>query len=181
MSVGLFTGSSPVPMRGGDKQELITQLFGLTDWGDLDYLVVDLPPSMGDELLAAFSLFAGRSALLLVTTASPVSLEVVSRLRRLAEGERVAVLGAVVNMAYSDSDGTRSFPFGRPNSSAIEKKIGARLLSVVPLEPSLSLRGPISVLGARGEFAAAFSMVSAQLRSRQGRGVRRRGPRQPPS
>ncbi|HME19437.1 MAG TPA: P-loop NTPase, partial [Nitrososphaerales archaeon] len=47
MSVALFTGDNPVPVRGGGKEGLITDLFALTDWGSLDFLVVDLPPSTG--------------------------------------------------------------------------------------------------------------------------------------
>lgn len=165
MSIGLFTGSNPVPMRGGDKQELITQLFGFTDWGGLDYLVVDLPPSMGDELLSSFGLFGGKSTLILVTTPSQSSLEVVSRLRRLAEIENVAVIGAVLNMAYLKSGNTDVFPFGKPAKAAIEKRIGTRVISEIPLEPSLSILGPREVLSRRKDFSQVFSRIAARIRS----------------
>lgn len=165
MSVGLFTGSNPVPMRGSDKQELLMQLFGLTNWGDLDYLVVDLPPSMGDELLTSFGLFGAKSSLLLVTTPSPVSLEVVSRLKQLAEVEQVSVLGAVLNMAYVKTTRTQLFPFGRLEKEAFERRIGTTLLSVIPLEPSLSIERPGEVLNRHKDFAKAFSNLARLVRT----------------
>ena len=80
MSMGLLTGNNAVPVRGAKKQELIAQLFSITNWGKLDYLVVDLPPGTGDEVLSAFELFSDKCRLILVTTPSPNALNVVSRL-----------------------------------------------------------------------------------------------------
>ncbi len=186
MSVGFFTGDNPVPMRGGDKAEMISQLFGLTDWGDLDYLVVDLPPSMGDELLASIGLFGEKSILLLVTTPSPASVEVVSRMGRLARDEGVPILGTVVNMAYVKSGRTELFPFGRPSRGRLRRGIGTDLAWAVPLEPALSLRRVDEVLGTGTDFARVFYRIAASVeesgrhasRTRKGdsRPVRERGP-----
>jgi ATP-binding protein involved in chromosome partitioning len=161
MSVGLFTGSNPVPMRGDDKQELISQLFGLTEWGVLDYLVVDLPPSMGDELLAAFRVFSRKAVLILVTTPSPVALDVVARLRRLASDERVKVAGAVLNMERLGLGKHVSFPFGRIGPSMLKDALGVDVTIAVPMEPMLSALGPEAVLGEGGDFAAAFKRLAS--------------------
>ena len=67
MSVSLLTGNNPVPMHGIEKEDMLSRFFALTNWAKLDYLIVDLPPSTGDELLSAFSLFSDRSKLLIVT------------------------------------------------------------------------------------------------------------------
>ena len=108
MSVTLFTGNNPVPLSGSQKHDLIVQLFGQTNWGPLDYLVVDLPPSTGDELRSVLRLFGNKSRLVLVTTPSPRALSVVSRLRQLADSEKVPVEGIVLNMAYQEGgDGRR--------------------------------------------------------------------------
>ena len=163
MSLGLFTGSLPVPMRGGGKQELITQLFGLTDWGDLDFMIVDLPPSMGDELLSAFSLFAGRATLVLVTTPSPASVSVVSRLRRLAETEKVRVRGIVVNMAYVLSDRKKTFPFGRSDRKFLEAKFKSAIIAEIPLEPLVSTMGLGAVLKESNEFSRAFGRLAVSI------------------
>jgi len=163
MSLGLFTGILPVPMRGESKQELITQLFGLTDWGCLDYLIVDLPPSMGDELLSAFSLFAGRATLVLVTTPSPASVSVVSRLRRLAETEGVRVRGVVVNMAYVLSDRKKTFPFGTFDRKLLEAKLRSAVIAEIPLEPLVSTLGIAAVLNDSNEFSRAFDRLAESI------------------
>jgi len=165
MSVGLFTGDNPVPMRGPDKQELTAQIFGLTNWGHLDFLVVDLPPSMGDELLTALNVFGEKASLLLVTTPSPASTEVVSRLRRLADREGVPILGAVLNMAYVGVGRKKVFPFGRRSAKTLESEIGSRLCAVVPLEPTVADRSLVEVLESRGEFAASIAGLAKQVRS----------------
>jgi len=163
MSLGLFTGSLPVPIRGADKQELITQLFALTDWGKLDYLVVDLPPSMGDELLSAFSLFSGKATLILVTTPSPSAVNVVSRLRQLAETEKVPVQGIVINMAYLLAGKRKTFPFGRPDHRILEAKFRSRIIAEVPLEPSVSSRGLNTVLKESNDFSRTFRKLAEYI------------------
>jgi ATP-binding protein involved in chromosome partitioning len=163
MSLGLFTGNLPVPMRGEDKQELITQLFALTNWGELDYLVVDLPPSMGDELLSAFSLFSGKATLALVTTPSPGAVSVVSRLRRLAETEKVTVQGIIVNMAYAHAGKTKTFPFGRPDHKLLEAKFKSTIIVEIPLEPLISARGLNAVLKEPNDFSRAFQKLTEYI------------------
>lgn len=163
MSVALFTGKNPVPMRGEEKQSLITQLVGLTDWGRLDYLCVDLPPSMGDELLSAFRLFAGRSALVLVTTPSPAAVVVVARLARLAGSEHVPVEGVVVNMAYSKVGGRRSYPFGRPDRGSLEKELGSKVIAEIPLEPRVNSQGLRAVLRTDNEVTRAFDALAERI------------------
>jgi ATP-binding protein involved in chromosome partitioning len=157
MSVALLAGDNPVPMRGNDKQNLITQFVALTDWGRLDYLVVDLPPSTGDELLSAFDLFAGRSSLILVTTPSRNAISVVSRLRRLAEIEKVPVEGIVLNMAYADEGRTRrTFPFGRANTKSLERKLNSTIIGEIPLEPKVNSESLLTVLRGHNSTSVAF-------------------------
>jgi ATP-binding protein involved in chromosome partitioning len=163
MSVALMTGDNPLPVRGAKKQGLITELFALTDWGELDYLVVDLPPSAGDELLASFELFAGKAILLLVTTPSAGALKVVSRLRRLAESEGVPVAGAVLNMAYERSDGERTFPFGRVNAKSVRRALGAPQLVEVPLDPKVNALGLVRAMNRSSELFEAFNTLSKRV------------------
>jgi ATP-binding protein involved in chromosome partitioning len=165
MSVALFTGDKPVPVRGGGKGGLITELFALTDWGSLDFLVVDLPPSTGDELLTAFGLFAPKSTLLLVTTPSPGSLSVVSRLRGLASSEGIPVGGVVMNMAFAEAGGKRIYPFGRAEASETESRLGAPLLAQVPLEPAVSRSGLRRALDAKTPFSDAFHEIAKRVLS----------------
>jgi ATP-binding protein involved in chromosome partitioning len=165
MSLALFTGENPIPLRGEKKQSLITQLFASTNWGELDFLVVDLPPSTGDELLSAFALFEGKSALVLVTTPSKGATTVVSRLRRLAEVERVPVEGVVLNMAYLDAGKRRVLhPFGKPDREAVERGLESGVLVEIPLEPRLSSEGLVRLLREReGRVSIAFDRLVSSL------------------
>jgi ATP-binding protein involved in chromosome partitioning len=166
MSLGLFTGDNPIPLRGDKKQGLITQLFALTNWGRLDFLVVDLPPSTGDELLAAFALFEGKSALILVTTPSAGAITVVSRLRRLAEIERVPVEGVVLNMAYlkAGKGGKVLYPFGKPDHESVAHSLRSRVLVEIPLEPKVSSESLVRVLHAQGNgVAIALNRLASSL------------------
>jgi len=157
MSVALLAGDNPVPMRGSDKQDLIVQFLALTDWGRLDYLVVDLPPSTGDELLSAFDLFAGKSSLVLVTTPSRNAISVVSRLRRLAETEKVPVEGVVLNMAYIDEGRTRkTSPFGRTDRTYLEGMLDSTIIAEIPLEPKVNSESLFKVLQGRNNTALAL-------------------------
>jgi ATP-binding protein involved in chromosome partitioning len=163
MSVALFTGNRPVPVRGDEKQNLVNQVFALTDWGRLDYLVVDLPPTTGDEALSAFDLFASKSALVLVTTPSLLAVRIVSRLRQLARSERIPVEGIVVNMAYMRSGKEKSFPFGRLNHRSLERVLGSRILVEIPLDARVNSKGLDEMLKGRNDFAAAFRRLATMV------------------
>ena len=157
MSVALLAGDNPVPMRGSEKQDLITQFLALTDWGSLDYLIVDLPPSTGDELLSAFDLFAGKSSLVLVTTPSRNAIGVVSRLRRLAKTENVPVEGVVVNMSYAEEGRARkTFPFGRMNRKSLEGTLDSTIIAEIPLEPKVNYESLQRLLRGRNSTSVAF-------------------------
>jgi len=164
MSVALLAGDNPVPMRGSEKQDLITQFLALTDWGRLDYLIVDLPPSTGDELFSALDLFAGKSSLVLVTTPSRNAIGVVSRLRRLAETEGVPVEGIVLNMAYAQvGKRNRTFPFGRIDGRVLERALDSKMIAEIPLEPKVNQGGLRAVLKGRNATSAAFRSLLERL------------------
>ncbi len=156
MSVALFTGNNPVPIRGEQKQNLIAQLLSLTNWGKLDFLVVDLPPSMGDEVLTAFSLFAEKGTLVLVTTPSPNAVSIVSRLRQLADREKVPLQGIVLNMAYITNNGEKNYPFGKADRRSLERRLGSTIMAEIPLEPRVSTAGLRLVMRGQNELSKAF-------------------------
>ncbi len=162
MSVGLLTGGNAVPMRGAEKQDLITQMFALTDWGKLDFLVVDLPPGMSDELFAAFSLFGRRSSLVLVTTPSVHGVEVVLRMRRLAESENIPVLGSVLNMAYIQG-ASKSHPFGNADARLLEERLDSEVLAEIPLLPSVNSGSLRDIFEGRNAVARALEELSGRV------------------
>lgn len=165
MSVGLLTGDRPLPIRGNDKQGLVSQLFSLTDWGGLDILVVDLPPGLGDELLSSFALFAGKASLLLVTTPSAAAVAVTSRMAKLAKNEGVRVDGIVLNMASLRVGASVSWPFGRADRAGLERRLGARMAAELPLEPALAVKSLLEVLGEKGRLARALIGLAEEVKA----------------
>jgi ATP-binding protein involved in chromosome partitioning len=166
MSVWFFTGDRPAPLKGGEKQALVTQLLAQTDWGDLDYLVVDLPPGTGDELLAAFRLFGDDCKLVLVATPSERALSVVARLARLARQEKVEVAGFVLNMSYLAEGRRKLRLMGKATPNQIEKALGAKMLAEVPFEPKVNEEDLLTVLKESREIGGAFKAVAGAVSRR---------------
>jgi ATP-binding protein involved in chromosome partitioning len=160
MSTALFTGDNPVPLREGKKEELVKLLFSLTDWGKLDFLVVDLPPSAGDEVLSAFHIFRDNSSLLLVTTLSRTATDVVFRLASLASSERLPVEGIVVNMAYEERGKKRIGVFGKMSKRLLEKKLSGRVLTEIPIDSQINVKGLVPVLGRHNAVSNAFERLT---------------------
>jgi ATP-binding protein involved in chromosome partitioning len=164
MSVALLTGNNSVPLRGSEKQSLITQFFSLTNWGKLDFLIVDLPPSTGDELLTAFEMFGAKASLIMVTTPSRTAINIVSRLSRLAKSESIRVLGIVLNMAYSkQSNREISYPFGRVGHNYLERTLGSRVITEIPLDPRVSTKSLEDLVLKRSDISKSFQEITQAL------------------
>jgi len=163
MSLALFTGSNPIPVRGAEKESLIIDLFALTNWGTLDYLVIDLPPGLGDEVLSAFSLFHEKASLVLVTTPSPNAIEIVSRLRQLADTEVIPVKGIVVNMAYSQYRARKLYPFGKAKKGELERALRSRVIGEIPLDSKVSTQSLMRVLGKRGALSESLEELVKEI------------------
>ncbi|ELY89806.1 P-loop NTPase [Natrinema altunense] len=97
MSVGLIANDEPLAWRGAMAHEAVSELFEDTAWGDLDTLVVDLPPGTGDIVLTALQSLPIDGAVL-VSTPHPTSVGDTSRSATLFEENGVPLLGTVVNM-----------------------------------------------------------------------------------
>jgi ATP-binding protein involved in chromosome partitioning len=163
MSIAFFVGDNPAPVRGVEKEDLIAHLMALTNWGELDYLVVDLPPGMGDEVLSAFSLFSTKCRLLLVTTPSKHASGVVSLMCKLAERERIPLAGLVLNMSYMQNGRRRIYPFGRADHVRLENAVGAKIIAEIPLDPRISEGRFQGILKKNNEFTRAIRDLTGKL------------------
>ena len=163
MSIAFLAGDNPVPIRGVEKEDLIAHLMSLTNWGELDYLIVDLPPGMGDELLSAFSLFSNKCRLLLVTTPSKYAFNVVSLMCKLAAREGIPLAGVVLNMSYMRTGRRKTYPLGKGERKPLEKAIGAKLVTEVPLEPRINQRRFQDVLRENTELGKAVRDLTEAL------------------
>ena len=102
MSITHFALDKPAPLRGADVSNAIIELLAITSWGDLDYLVIDKPPGLGDATLDVIRFVEG-IRFLVVTTPSRVAYETVRKQLALLNRLRVSVIGVVENMAREPS------------------------------------------------------------------------------
>jgi ATP-binding protein involved in chromosome partitioning len=124
MSLVYYTKENPAPLRGADLTNALMELLAITRWGELDFLIVDMPPGLGDTTLDAIRLLKNPN-FLVVTTPSRVAAETVKKLLILLEELRLPILGILENMSRpSASSGqllpcTARLPFDEKLESAL--------------------------------------------------------------
>lgn len=100
MSIVYYAVDQPAPLRGVDISNAIIELLAVIQWGDLDYLVVDMPPGISDAALDMIRLIRNVK-FLLVTTPSVVAFETVRKLIALLQKLNVPVVGVIENMVMN--------------------------------------------------------------------------------
>ena len=140
MSMGFFaTDDSPVIWRGPMVHGLITQFLRDVDWGELDYLVIDLPPGTGDAALT-LTQTAPLSGAVIVTTANDLSLIDARKGLRMFEKVNVPVLGIVENMSYftpPELPDRKYYIFGEGGGRRTAEELGVDFLGEVPIDPRI--------------------------------------------
>ena len=142
ISIAMFTpGNTPVVWRGPMLHRALQQFLADVFWGDLDVLLLDLPPGTGDIAISVAQLLPN-AELLVVTTPQQAAAEVAERAGAIAMQTRQRVAGVIENMSWLElPDGSRMEPFGSGGgatvASSLTKTIGAEvpLLGQVPLDP----------------------------------------------
>jgi ATP-binding protein involved in chromosome partitioning len=102
MSIVYFTEDKPSAFRGIDITNIIIELLAITQWGPLDYLIIDMPPGIGDETLDVIR-FIKKSEFLVVTTPSKVAMGAVSKLLKILRELKIPVIGLLENMKMTES------------------------------------------------------------------------------
>ena len=102
MSIVYFTEDKPSAFRGIDITNIIIELLAITQWGTLDYLIIDMPPGIGDETLDVIR-FIKKSEFLVVTTPSKVAMGAVSKLLKILKELKIPIIGVLENMRMTDS------------------------------------------------------------------------------
>jgi len=102
MSIVYFTEDKPASFRGDDISNIIIELLAITQWGKLDYLIIDMPPGMGDETLDVIKLVKN-SEFLVVTTPSKVAISAVGKLLAMLQELKIPIIGVVENMTTVQS------------------------------------------------------------------------------
>lgn len=102
MSIVYFTKDKPASFRGADVTNILLEILAITQWGNLDYLIIDMPPGLGDETLDVIR-FIKKGEFLVVTTPSKVSMKVVAKLLSMLKELNLPILGLLENMKMSGS------------------------------------------------------------------------------
>jgi ATP-binding protein involved in chromosome partitioning len=143
MSMGfLLDDSAPAILRGPMVTRYTQQFLRSVDWGELDYLVLDLPPGTGDIQLTIVQTVA-LSGALIVTTPQEVALIDARKAATMFAKVNVKVLGLVENMSYfvCPNDGNRYAIFGSGGGEREAARLGVPLLAQIPLEMGLRESG----------------------------------------
>lgn len=170
MSTGfLVEDQTPVVWRGPMLHKALEQFLSDVVWGELDVLLLDLPPGTGDVTLSILELLPD-AVLLAVTTPQPAARTVASRVGRMARDARMPVAGVVENMTelVCDHCGQGTALFGSGGGARLAAELAVPLLGQIPLDLALREagdRGIPVVLGAPASPSArALRQVAADLR-----------------
>ncbi|MEM6612490.1 MAG: Mrp/NBP35 family ATP-binding protein [Cyanobacteria bacterium P01_C01_bin.72] len=142
MSVGLLAEPErPLAWRGPILHKIITQFINDVEWGELDYLLIDLPPGTGDAQITIVQ-ESPICGVVMVTTPQQVALSDVRRGIYMFRQVGVPVLGIVENMSYLVDDlGKRTAIFGTGGGEQIAQELSTPLLGQIPLDPSICSGG----------------------------------------
>jgi ATP-binding protein involved in chromosome partitioning len=165
VSIGFFVGDDqPVMWRGPMLHKALEQFLVDVYWGDLDYLLVDMPPGTGDVALS-MAQYLPRSEVFVVTTPQPAAQRVAQRTAYMARKVNLPLRGVIENMSwFTGDDGVRYEIFGRGGGTALADELGVPLLGQVPLVPALREGGdaglPITVSDPDGEVTEVFTAMA---------------------
>ncbi len=135
ISMGFFVeDNSPVIWRGPMLGKMLNNFFNEVEWGDLDYLVLDLPPGTGDVALDVHTMLPHCKEII-VTTPHPTAAFVAARAGAMALRTEHEVLGVIENMSYFESKvtGEKEYVFGKGGGEKLAEELQTSLLGKIPL------------------------------------------------
>ena len=165
MSIGFFLDTEQAVLwRGPMLHRALEQFLTDVHWGELDYLLVDMPPGTGDVSISLGQLLPAPD-LVLVTTPQPAAQRVAARAAEVAQKTGMHVAGVVENMSYLSCPccGERTHPFGRGGGEALAQELGTPLLAQVPLDEPLRTGADEGEPLAAADPAAPSSQAVAAL------------------
>jgi ATP-binding protein involved in chromosome partitioning len=172
MSIGfLLPSDKPVIWRGPMIAGTLKQFLYDVNWGELDYLVVDLPPGTGDAPLTLVQSIPITGALL-VTTPQDVAIEDVTKAASMFTTLSVRVLGVVENMSYflCPQCGDRTDVFDSGGGARLAEKLGVPFMGEIPLDPRLRMGGgpgiPLMAADPDSSLGQVFNKVAETVAGR---------------
>jgi ATP-binding protein involved in chromosome partitioning len=178
ISIGMFTdGNKPVVWRGPMLHRALQQFLADVYWGDLDVLLLDLPPGTGDMAISVAQLLPG-AELLIVTTPQLAAAEVAERAGAISAQTHQRIAGVIENMSYlvCGHCGEKEFIFGSGGGDTVAEALSrlagtpVPLLGQVPLDPRLREGGdagrPLVLADPDAPAALALSKIAAEMGTR---------------
>jgi ATP-binding protein involved in chromosome partitioning len=168
VSMGLLVKpGQPLIWRGPMLNSAIRQFLSDVDWGELDYLIVDLPPGTGDAALSLAQALP-LSGAIIVTLPQLVSLEDAGRGLNMFRQLEVPILGIIENMSYLElPDGTHMDVFGSGGGEQLSDSMQAPFLGKVPMDPEVRVGGdsgkPIVVSKPESATAIALTEIAENV------------------
>ncbi len=106
MSIIYYSGDYATPLRGEDTSNVLVELLAITRWGELDFLVLDMPPGIGDATLDLLRLIRN-VRFIIVTTPSVLAFETAKKLANLLKEQKTPIIGVIENMKMDHSEAIR--------------------------------------------------------------------------
>ncbi len=168
MSMGfLIDEETPVIWRGPMIQKTIQQFIHNVMWGEIDTLLIDLPPGTGDAQLSLVQTIPLKGALI-ITTPQAAATQVALRGAKMLEKTNVPILGVAENMSFIElPDGSRSAIFGEGGGQSTADDLGTDFLGKIPLDVSIREAGdsgiPVTETSPESSSAKAFFEIASKL------------------
>lgn len=168
MSIGFMVApGQPLIWRGPMLHTAIRQFLADVEWGELDYLIIDLPPGTGDAQLSLMQNLP-LSGGVIVTLPQLVSLEDAGRGLQMFKELKVIVLGVVENMSYlAMPDGSKMDLFGTGGGQTLAKKMDVPFLGCIPIDPQVRIGGdsgkPVTLAKPESDVAKALVSVTEKI------------------
>jgi ATP-binding protein involved in chromosome partitioning len=160
LSMGFLADEEQAIMwRGLKLNRAVQQFLQDAHWGDLDYLLIDLPPGTGDVQMGLARMLP-RTEMLVVTTPPLAAQKVAARAADMARKGYLRVAGVIENMSdFTCEHGTRYALFGSGGGERLARGLGVPLIGSIPLHPDLAAAGDAGtpVAGGEGEMARIFA------------------------
>lgn len=143
MSMGmLIDDDQPLIWRGPMVTSAIKQFAEQSEWGELDAMVIDLPPGTGDAVLSVVQIIPLDGALI-VSTSNNLAATTAARGAMVFEKSGVRILGVLENMAYFQMpDGSKEYVFGEGFADEAARKLGTEVVARIPIDKSLQSGNP---------------------------------------
>jgi len=159
--------------RGPLLASAVRQFWEEVDWGELDYLFVDLPPGTGDVPLTVLQSLPLKGVVI-VTSPQDLAVMIVKKAVRMTQQLDVPIIGLIENMAYHECPkcGEVSYPFGKPQGEQVSAAMGVPLLATLPINQAITNfgdRGQVEMLdeGPLSEIVARFEQLQTKAEGTQ--------------